>query len=577
MPDSVPDSFLIHSGTEIVYADPVFCTLVGGDSAQELVGLSLTDLVSAESHTALCEQVARIENGDVPVLGLAVELQPLAGQSEPAILVSSLAMWDGSRQVQTLVFPVVEPDSPTGRLLRDQAMDEAPIGITISDPSQPDNPLIYLNDGFCDLTGYPRDEILGQNCRFLQGEATREEPIAQMRAAINAEEPATVELRNYRKDGSMFWNRVTIVPIRSESGDVANWLGYQQDITAEKQFEQDLTLFEEQAEASDKAIFITDPDGTIQYVNPAFERITGYSASEAIGKNPRILKSGQQDEEFYAELWAQITAGEVWEAELTNQTKHGELYEVTQKIIPVTDRSGTITRFVAIEEDTTEETLRTQAFDVLNRVLRHNLRNALNVIDGNGELLESEEMDADARRGAIRAIREQAQSLRKIAEKTGEVRAMWEPTEANRGWGHLDMGTLIETYRREYPDADISAELTDETEIQVRNVALFEIALGEAVENAIKHVDQSVPEVVIRIQRDVDDHHVRISVADNGSGIPEHEREVIKSGTETPLNHGLGVGFWLMEWVATILGGDLLISDNDPRGSVVTFQLPNGG
>jgi sensor histidine kinase regulating citrate/malate metabolism len=70
---------------------------------------------------------------------------------------------------------------------------------------------------------------------------------------------------------------------------------------------------------------------------------------------------------------------------------------------------------------------------------------------------------------------------------------------------------------------------------------------------------------------------MRISVADNGPGIPELERHVIESGTETPLNHSLGVGFWLMEWVATALGGEFTIADNEPRGSVVTFRLPDAG
>jgi len=93
-----------------------------------------------------------------------------------------------------------------------------------------------------------------------------------MREAIDAEEPVTVELRNYRKDGSMFWNRVTITPIRSESGTVANWLGYQQDITAEKEYQQDLSLFKQQAREADKAIFITDPEGTIRTSIPPSKR-----------------------------------------------------------------------------------------------------------------------------------------------------------------------------------------------------------------------------------------------------------------------------------------------------------------
>jgi len=573
--NAVSDSFLVHSGIEIVYADPGFCTLIGAESREQFVGRSLTEIVTPAYHSALCEQVARIENGDVPVLGLAVELRTLTDQSRRVILVSSLIEWEGSQRVQTTVLPIVEADSPTGRLLREHAMDEAPIGITISDPSQSDNPLVYVNDGFCELTGYPREEILGQNCRFLQGEATREEPVAQMRAAIQAEEPVTVELRNYRKDGSMFWNRVTIVPIRSDSGTVTNYLGYQQDITAEKRFEQDLTLFKEQAEGSSKAIMITDPDGTIQYVNPAFERITGYAAAEAIGLNPRILKSGQQDDEFYAELWEQITAGDVWEADLTNQTKHGELFEVRQKIIPVTDEHGNVTQFVAIEQDITEKMLTTQTLDVLNRVLRHNLRNSLNVIDGHAELLADEEMDPEARQVSIGAIRDQARAMQKIGEKTADIREIWDPTADHQTWDRFDIETLVDAYRSRYPDVAITARIDGEPAIHVRNANLFEQALDEAVENAIKHVDQSPPDVTITVRRDPDANQVCVSVADSGSGIPETERHVIESGEETPLNHSLGVGFWLMEWVTTTLGGELTIADNEPRGSVVTFRLPN--
>jgi PAS domain S-box-containing protein len=346
-------------------------------------------------------------------------------------------------------------------------------------------------------------------------------------------------------------------------------------VTAEKRFEQDLTLFKGQAEESDKSILITDPDGTIQYVNPAFERMTGYTAAEATGLNPRILKSGQQDEEFYTELWDRITAGEVWEAELTNQTKQGELFEVKQKIVPVTDKDDHITHFVGIEQDITEKMLTSQTIDVLNRVLRHNLRNALNVIDGHAELLEAEELDTEARRASIKTIRDQTEAMKKIAEKTADIREIWDLTDDHQTWDQLDITALIDAYRRQYPAAKITSRIDGEEMIQVRNAELFEQALDEAVENAIEHVDQSPPEVTIIVQRDPDTNQVRVSVSDNGSGVPELERHVIESGKETPLKHSLGVGLWLMEWVATTLGGELTIADNEPRGSVVTFHLPN--
>jgi PAS domain S-box-containing protein len=346
-------------------------------------------------------------------------------------------------------------------------------------------------------------------------------------------------------------------------------------VTAKKRFEQDLTLFKQQAEASEKAILITDSDGTIQYVNPAFVQMTGYTASEANGRNPRILKSEQQDDEFYAELWEQITAGEVWEAELTNQTKQGELFEVKQKIIPVTDTRGDITQFVAIMQDISEKLLTRQTLDMLNRVVRHNLRNSLNAIDGHAEVLTSNEMDAEARQASIEAIRNQATSMHKIAATTDKIRKTYHMTDDDQTWDRLDMETVVEAYRSQYADAEITAHIDSDETIHVRNVSLFEQALDEAVENAVTHGDQSPPEVAITVDRESDVDYVYISVADNGPGIPDHERRVIESGEGTPLQHSLGIGIWMMDWVITTLGGELTIADNEPRGSVVKFQLPS--
>lgn len=572
----VSESFLVHSDMEITYVDPTFCTFVGADSQERLIGVTLTDIVLPDYHAALSEQVERIENKDVPTLGLSVTFQTFTDHHQRAIVVSSLIEWDGIEQVQTAVFPVRNADSEGYQQLHNQAMDEAPVGITIADPSKPDSPLIYVNDGFCELTGYPRGESIGQNCRFLQGESTREEPVAKMRTAIEAKEPVTVTLRNYRKDGSMFWNRVTIVPIRSDSRTVTNWLGYQEDITAEKRYEQDLSLFKAQAEGTDKAVVITDPEGTIEYVNSAFEQMTGYTATEATGVTPRIIKSDQQDQEFYTALWDRITAGEVWEAELTNQTKHGELFEVKQKIIPVTGQDSDITHFVGIEQDVTEKLLTTQTLGVLNRVLRHNLRNSLNVIDGHAELLETEDLDPEARHASLAAIRDQTASMKKISEKTAEIRAIWDLTENHRSWDRFDIQTLVEAYQQQYPNAKITSTTGNVGEIQVRNTELFKKAIDEAVENAVKHADQVPPEVTITVENEPDAERVRVTVADNGPGIPELERQIIESGEETQLSHSLGIGLWVMEWITKTLGGELTITDNEPRGSVVTFQLPAG-
>lgn len=102
------------------------------------------------------------------------------------------------------------------------------------------------------------------------------------------------------------------------------------------------------------SIYLTDREGTIQYVNPAFEEMTGYSREDVLGKNPSILQSGQHSDEFYEELWSTILDGDVWHSEIINQRKNGEIYHADQTISPITDESGCIKGFVAINVDITE-------------------------------------------------------------------------------------------------------------------------------------------------------------------------------------------------------------------------------
>lgn len=116
-------------------------------------------------------------------------------------------------------------------LLR-QALDLSGMGFLLTDPHQEDHPIVYVNESFLEMTGYPADEVLGRNCRFLQGPETDPADIDVMRRAIAEERPVTVEVRNYRKDGSPFWNQVHISPVRDAHGQVMHFVGVQFDITA---------------------------------------------------------------------------------------------------------------------------------------------------------------------------------------------------------------------------------------------------------------------------------------------------------------------------------------------------------
>jgi PAS domain S-box-containing protein len=126
--------------------------------------------------------------------------------------------------------------STADAFLKERALAEAPVGITIAEAT-PDRPLIYLNGNFEEMTGYSAEEVLGRNCKFLQGADTDEAPIREMRAALDAGEEVEVELLNYRKDGTPFWNRVTIAPVHDVDGELTHFVGFQTDVTKRKEAE----------------------------------------------------------------------------------------------------------------------------------------------------------------------------------------------------------------------------------------------------------------------------------------------------------------------------------------------------
>jgi phosphoserine phosphatase RsbU/P len=130
-------------------------------------------------------------------------------------------------------------------VLKDRALDVAAEGVTIADARQPDRPLIYANQGFARMTGYPVSEVMGRNCRFLQGPDTDPGAAQEIRQAIEAERECIVEILNYRKDGSTFWNRLSITPVRDESGRVSHFIGIQSDVTVRRMAEDALRTAKE--------------------------------------------------------------------------------------------------------------------------------------------------------------------------------------------------------------------------------------------------------------------------------------------------------------------------------------------
>ncbi len=232
----------------------------------------------------------------------------------------------------------------------------------------------YLSQAVHDLLGYNPAELIGtspyalfhpQDCERIMRESHDK---AQQGDLENR-----IIYRIRRKDGSYTWFETHTRPIRDEQGQIVALQTASRDITLRKQIEETLRKFQRAVEQSPSCIIITNTTGAIEYINPQFTRLTGYTPTEVYGQNPRVLKSGLTPPHVFQSLWRTIAGGNEWHGELCNRKKNGELFWELASVSPILDDHGTITHYVAVKEDITqrkhaEETLRILNADLEQRV-----------------------------------------------------------------------------------------------------------------------------------------------------------------------------------------------------------------
>lgn len=165
--------------------------------------------------------------------------------------------------------------------LLERAIAASRHGIIISDATQPDNPVIYVNQGFERITGYSAEEIVGKNCRFLQGSQNNQPALGELRRALLEERECLVTLQNYRQDGTVFWNELSISPVRDREGHLTHFIGVQADITERKEAEEERDGF---FSLSLDMLCIAGFDGYFKRLNPSWEETLGFTQEELLAK-----------------------------------------------------------------------------------------------------------------------------------------------------------------------------------------------------------------------------------------------------------------------------------------------------
>ncbi len=206
------------------------------------------------------------------------------------------------------------------------------------------------------MYGYTRGEVVGRDLSFLVPPERQAEIQAIVERVLNGQPIECLETQRLTKTGSVLDVSLSVSPIKDSTGLITGASAIARDITLRKRAEEQLKLQSAVLEAAANAIVITDFEGTIVWANHAFTAMTGYSKEEALGNNLRLLKSGEQPESYYAELWSTISSGKVWQGEIVNRRKDGTTYTEEMTITPVSRDVGNPADryFIAIKQDITE-------------------------------------------------------------------------------------------------------------------------------------------------------------------------------------------------------------------------------
>lgn len=553
---------------QILYANQRYADMVGA-TADEIEGVhiaSISPTVDPEDFDAYWESFAEGE-----IRKADARYQTLDGDRTFPVSVTTVhTTIDGQTCHISAVRNISRRKARERELRRyERLIENIPVAVYRTTPgSQGEFKLV--NQGFLDIfNAESKEEVKNAQVADIYTKPAQRAEFSQRLLERGSVNGLTLELETF--DGSPIWCEVTGVAVEMDSETVFELII--QDVTERKEYQRKLRLFEAAVEQAGSAIVITDRNGIIEYINPAFERETGYDKETAIGETPALLRSDRQDDSFYEELWDTILSGEVWDAELINQRKSGELYYARHTIAPITDDDGEVTHFVGIQSDVTERKLREKRLTELARILRHNLRNTVTALKGHAELLE--ESVPEGQKPRLDRILRQIDSLAATTEKATEIRKLLNKDYSTDWTCDLQflLQDLVPEFRDKYPDVTFtiqSAAATVDVDSDICRTLLTEL-----VDNAVIHNDQDAPEVTITVERPDDTaDHVKLRVADNGPGISPQEKVAINIDTEEPLTHSSGIGLSRVNWIVTEYGGEVTITENTPRGSVVVLLLP---
>ncbi len=448
--------------------------------------------------------------------------------------------------------------------------------------------------------GYSREELIGHSpaefspARQPGGRDSRELAEEKIRAALEGK-PQCFGWTHQRADGSLVLAEISLN--RMEAYVEPTLLAIVRDVTERRKAEESLRELSQAVEQSPVNVVITDVDGNIEYVNPKFSRLSGYTLAEVLGKNPRILKSGHTSDEEYRVLWRTITAGGEWSGEFLNKAKDGSLFWERALITSIKDESGRIAHYLSVKEDITERKKAEEAMQQMHlqlthvarlstlgemvaelvHELNHPLYAILNYAKASRNVL-TEEGPPD-----LDSLREWNEEIAEIALAAGEVvkrlRSFARRAESPRTACRIEkiieeaLGLVAVELRRARVTVETSHSAASPP-IQVDRVQIQQV-LVNLVSNAVEAMATSPADRRrMTILTSVHDAVVEVAVSDRGVGLPPgSETKIFEPFTSTK-PEGLGMGLSIARTIVEAHGGRLWATSHPEGGAVFHFTLP---
>ncbi|MDA3798621.1 MAG: PAS domain S-box protein [Kiritimatiellae bacterium] len=407
---------------------------------------------------------------------------------------------------------------------------------------------------------------------------------------INYEEP------QQRENGKINWLETSKLPLNDSDGNCIGVLGAYEDITEIRREHQQLQQLFAGMEQTPDAVVVTDLNGNIEYVNPAFVAITGYSENEILGQNPRILKSGEHPESYYKELWDTISSGENWFGHFINKTKSGRFYTDESIISPIKDDKGVVLSYVAIKRDVTNELIREQklqeaekmeSIGILAGGIAHQFNNLLQSILGHSELLA---FDVEGKRSAMKSIRQIQESTNRAAELTKELL-----TFSRQDFMHLNeynfneiVITAVDEISKKLNDSiDLQVSLCEESMLVFADERQLKLLISNILENAVESMvvggDLIVKTFCVSISKEeaeespnaLPGNFVCCSIQDSGTGMLKEIKEHIFDPFYSTKDMGVGLGLASAYGIIQKHNGWIDVESELAKGSKFSVYIPS--